>query len=73
MEVPAIIYYADGTRTSVVLSELSYAGCRLLASEDFVIGERVTLVAMSLGAEVQAIIRWATPGEVGLRFADGGG
>ena len=71
MNVPGVAYRADGNRSTVVVSELSYDGCRLLASDSFTVGECVTLVVMSLGAEINATVRWARQGKVGLRFADG--
>lgn len=70
MDVPAIAYGQDGTRKAVVLSDLSYEGCRLSTPDEFSIGERVTLVIFELGAEIEATIRWAAPGKLGVRFSD---
>lgn len=68
-DVPAVAYRPDGSRSSVVLSELSYEGCRLAASDRFDIGEELILVVLEFGTEIAATVRWAAPGELGLRFS----
>jgi NOL1/NOP2/fmu family ribosome biogenesis protein len=67
-ERPAIAYREDGSRIGVLISDLSYDGCRLSVSGEFAVGEKLTLVIMELGAELAAMVRWTATGQVGVRF-----
>ncbi|MCA1653614.1 MAG: PilZ domain-containing protein [Sphingomicrobium sp.] len=71
LDVPAIAYREDGSRIGVLMSDLSYEGCRLATDKGFASGERITLVVMELGTEILAEVRWASPGKLGARFLDG--
>lgn len=68
MERPAIAYRQDGARIGVVISDLSYDGCRLNTDKLFEVGEKLTLVIMDLGAEVDATVRWSASSQIGVRF-----
>ena len=51
----------------VVLSDLSYEGCRIRSTEKFKKGERLELRVMRLGV-VQVEVRWCANGRAGARF-----
>ena len=51
----------------VVVSDLSYEGCRIQSSEKFKKGESVELRMLRVG-QVQAEIRWTAKGKAGARF-----
>lgn len=68
VERPAIAYREDDSRIGVLISDLSYDGCRLSADKDIQIGENLTLIVMELGAEVAATVKWAASGQVGVQF-----
>jgi hypothetical protein len=61
----------DGTSTRVLLSDLSYEGCQLVAEQDLEVGEVIRLTIPDMGT-MQAWVRWVVDGKVGLRFALGG-
>ena len=61
----------SGTSTRVLLSDLSYEGCQLVAEEDIEVGEVLRLTIPDMGT-MQAWVRWVADGKVGLRFALGG-
>jgi hypothetical protein len=62
--------WADGTSSPVVVTNLSYSGCRLAPEQRFVRGETVRLVLPELG-QVDAHIRWVRNGKAGARFLTG--
>jgi hypothetical protein len=67
-ERPAIACCENGIRTRVLLSNLSFDGCRLKARSGFEVGERLTLLIMELGAELPGTVKWVAGGQVGVRF-----
>lgn len=67
VEIDAIVRRADGTIASVRLSNFSDQGCRIEASDDFLIGEEVSIAIPSFG-ELPAQVRWALPGSAGAKF-----
>ena len=60
----------DGTRRTVVVTEMSYEGCRLSSNRPFVKGESVKLSLPGRG-EIVAQIRWFRDGIAGARFLTG--
>jgi hypothetical protein len=66
----ALAHWPDGTMTNVVVSELSYFGCRLTADRTFTKGETVRLFIHDLG-KVHAQIRWVREGTAGAKFLTG--
>lgn len=57
----------DGSNADVLVSDLSYQGCRIECPWPFEIGERFELVVSRLG-RVPAEVRWSAPGMAGVRF-----
>lgn len=51
----------------VLLTDLSYGGCRLISSETFEAGEKLKLLVLRRGA-IEAEIRWASDGLAGAAF-----
>lgn len=70
VEIPAIAYRQDGTRMGVLVSDLSYEGCRLAVNREVWTDKQITLVVFELGAEIDATVCWAAEGKVGLRFGE---
>jgi PilZ domain-containing protein len=62
--------WPDGVSGKVVVTELSYTGCRLASTRDFVRGETVRLFLPNLG-QVHAQIRWVREGLAGAHFLTG--
>jgi PilZ domain len=69
-ELNASAEWGDGTCASVVVSEISYTGCRISADQQFVKGETVRLFLPELG-QVHAQIRWSRAGIAGAKFLTG--
>ena len=67
VEIDAVVHRTDGSTAAVKLSNFSDEGCRIEASGDFRIGERLQIAIPRLG-EVEAQVRWALPGSAGARF-----
>lgn len=53
----------------IFLTDLSYRGCQIQSSENFVPGERLELRVMRRGI-VEAEVRWAKNGIAGAQFVD---
>ena len=69
--VDAIVRRADGSTSSVKLTNCTDEGCCLESGDDFLIGERLDIAIAHMG-ELKAQVRWALPGSAGARFlADG--
>jgi hypothetical protein len=62
--------WPDGARGTVVVTQMSYTGCRLASTRDFVRGETVRLFLPDLG-QIHAQIRWAREGLAGAHFLTG--
>jgi hypothetical protein len=65
--IDAVVHRSDGSKIPAKVTDLSDDGCRLEASDDFKIGERVNIAVPRMG-HVKAQIRWALPGSAGARF-----
>ena len=61
----------DGTSSKVLLSDLSYEGCQLVAEQDLDVGDVIRLSIPDMGT-MQAWVRWVADDKVGVRFALGG-
>lgn len=69
-QLEASCEWGDGSCASVVVSEISYTGCRLAADHRFVKGETVRLFLPQLG-KVHVQIRWVRGNSAGAKFLTG--
>lgn len=60
----------DGTKRTVVVTEMSYEGCKISSNRPFVKGQSVMLFVPGRG-EVVAQIRWIRDGWAGAKFVTG--
>lgn len=67
VEIDAMVRRADGTVSSVKLSNVSDEGCRIETADDFMIGERLSIAIPRFG-DLPAQVRWALPGSAGAKF-----
>lgn len=65
--VEAVIHRADGSITSVKLTNVSDEGCRIETGDDLTIGERLQVAIPGVG-QVKAQVRWALAGSAGAQF-----
>ena len=66
----AAAQWPDGSRANVLVTNLSYQGCRLVSDRQFTKGETVRLFMPSLG-QVHAQVRWVRNGIAGTKFITG--
>ena len=69
VEVDAVVHRADGSESPALVSNISTDGCRLDASDEFRIGELLTIAIPRIG-KVKAQVRWALSGSAGTKFVD---
>jgi PilZ domain len=62
--------WPDGTCATVVVSDISYTGCRIASDQELVKGETVRLFLPDLG-QVHVQIRWVRGGTAGAKFLTG--
>jgi hypothetical protein len=67
IKVDAVVHRADGSEAQVRLTNVSDEGCRMATSDDFLIGERLSIAIPGMG-KVEAQVRWALPGSAGAKF-----
>jgi PilZ domain len=67
VDVPAIAFRRDGSRSVVSLSDLSYDGCQLSGGPVLSAEERIRLIVPYRG-NIGARIRWASPDRAGASF-----
>ena len=60
----------DGTKYTVVVTDLSYEGCKISSNRPFSKGQTVTLSVPGRG-EIVAHIRWIKDGWAGAKFVTG--
>lgn len=72
VDVEAAVLRDDGARVTVRLTNLTQEGCRLESSEQFRIGEHVSIAIARVG-NLRAQVRWALPGSAGTQFVDENG
>lgn len=65
--IEALVHCCDGRAIPVILANVSRGGCRLRSNEDFGIDERIRIELPRFG-EIQARVRWAQDGNVGVEF-----
>jgi hypothetical protein len=65
--VDAVVHRADGSKSSVRLTNFSDEGCRIEAANEFRIGERLQVAIPRMG-QVKAQVRWALPDSAGVKF-----
>jgi len=62
--------WVDGSTASVLVSEISYQGCRISSDHHLDLGETVTLDLPALGM-IKGQVRWTGEGQAGIRFLTG--
>ena len=62
--------WPNGLACPVVVTDMSYEGCRISANRPFAKGETLTLTVPDLGS-VRVQIRWIRAGIAGARFLTG--
>jgi hypothetical protein len=62
--------WPDGSAVAVVVSEISYQGCRMTSKHEFIRGETLRLTLPNLGM-IHAQIRWIRDGVAGAKFLTG--
>lgn len=67
VELPAILCREDDSKMAVVVSNISYDGCRIRSAQILQPGDCFTLVLPKLG-EIKAQIQWSSPRDAGARF-----
>lgn len=60
----------DGTKHTVVVTEMSYEGCKLSSNRPFMKGQSVVLSVPGRG-DIVAQIRWIKDGCAGAKFVTG--
>lgn len=69
VDVDAVVHRADGSQSPAVVTNISNEGCRLDGSDQFRIGELLTIAIPRVG-RVKAQVRWALPGSAGAKFVE---
>ena len=67
VDVEAVAYRDDGTKSAVRICNLSDGGCRLESNVEFRVGERLQ-VAMPRMGYLRVQVRWVEPGSAGAKF-----
>jgi hypothetical protein len=62
--------WADGKKAPVLVTNLSYLGCRIFTDRDLAKGETLHLTLPGLG-EVHAQVRWIRDASAGVKFLTG--
>jgi len=57
----------DGTSFRILLSDISYEGCHMLAEAELTTGEVIEVAIPGMG-RMQAQVRWVAGDQVGVRF-----
>jgi len=60
----------DGRSFRVLLSNVSYEGCRVWTDHELEVGEKLTVNVTGRG-QLPAQVRWVREGSMGLRFLTG--
>lgn len=61
----------DGPPFRILVTNLSYEGCEVVAEDSLIVGETLTLQIPGQG-NIEAQVRWADYGKGGIRFLLGG-
>lgn len=67
VELPAILCREGDSKIAVVVSNISYDGCRIRSEEALQPGECFTLVVPKLG-EIKVQVQWSSPQDAGAQF-----
>ena len=67
VDVEAVVYRSDGTKSAARISNFSDEGCRIEAEADFRIGERLSIAIPRMGY-VKVQVRWCLSGAAGAKF-----
>lgn len=71
LALPGTASSAEGRSFRILLSNISYEGCHLMAEYDLAVGEVIELDIPGMG-RMQAQVRWASEDQAGVRFLLGG-
>ena len=67
LTLPGTAVNDEGRAFKILLSNLSYEGCHLMASHDLSIGEIIHIDIPGMG-RMPAQVRWASDDQAGVRF-----
>lgn len=67
VNLTAIAYRGDRTTMRVLVSNLSYEGCKLLCEHRLVVGEVIKVAVPGLGT-MEAQVRWTAEQKAGVSF-----
>jgi PilZ domain len=67
VEIDAVVHRTDGSTAAVKLTNFSDEGCRIEATDNFRIGERLQIAIPRMG-QMKAQVRWSLPGSAGAKF-----
>lgn len=67
LALPAVAKTSDGTALRIMLSNISYEGCHILAEGTFSVGDLVEVNVPGMGL-MPAQVRWSSEDQAGLRF-----
>ena len=71
LTLPGTASSADGRAFRILLSNISYEGCHMLAEYDLTVGEVIQVDIPGMG-RMQAQVRWSSDDQAGVRFLLGG-
>lgn len=69
IETDAVVHRDDGSDAPVKVTNVSDEGCRIESSDEFRIGERLSIAIPGIG-RVKAQVRWSLPGSAGAKFLE---
>jgi hypothetical protein len=67
LALPGTASSSNGRSFKIMLSNISYEGCHLLAEYDLMVGEVIEVEVPGMG-RMQAQVRWASEDQAGVRF-----
>ena len=67
VSIDATVHRSDGTKAPAKLTNFSDEGCRIEATDEFRVGEKLQIAIPRMG-HVKAQVRWSYPGNAGAKF-----
>ena len=67
VSIDATVHRSDGTKALAKLTNFSDEGCRIEATDEFRVGEKLQIAIPRMG-HVKAQVRWSYPGTAGAKF-----
>jgi hypothetical protein len=67
LALPGTAVSAQGRAFKILLSNISYEGCHLMAEHDLSVGEVIQIDIPGMG-RMQAQVRWSSDDHAGVRF-----